>query len=116
MNRHCHNCGKEWELDGLLGRSESCHGCNEDLRICLNCMFHDSSAAYQCRERRADPVTEKNGPTSASTSTLRFANGPEADPLTIESRNPEKKLTSCLEFDSVTTIAKFPNPNHVKYL
>ncbi|MEC9080926.1 MAG: hypothetical protein VYE44_04050 [Verrucomicrobiota bacterium] len=60
MNRHCHNCGKEWELDGLPGRSESCHGCNEDLRICLNCVFHDSSAAYQCRERRAEPVTEKN--------------------------------------------------------
>ena len=59
MNRHCHNCGKEWELDGQPGRSESCHGCNEDLRVCLNCVFHDRSVAYQCRERRAEPVTEK---------------------------------------------------------
>ena len=60
MNRHCHNCGREWELDGQPGRSESCHGCNEDLRVCLNCVFHDRSVAYQCRERRAEPVTEKN--------------------------------------------------------
>ena len=60
MNRHCHSCGREWELDGQPGRSESCHGCNEDLRICLNCVFHDRSVAYQCRERRAEPVTEKN--------------------------------------------------------
>ena len=60
MNRHCHSCGREWELDGQPGRSESCHGCNEDLRICLNCVFHDRSVAYQCRDRRAEPVTEKN--------------------------------------------------------
>ena len=60
MNRHCHNCGKKWELDGQPGRSESCHGCNEDLRICLNCVHHDRGVAYQCLERRAEPVTEKN--------------------------------------------------------
>ena len=59
MNRHCHNCGSEWELDGQPGRSESCHGCNDDLRVCLNCVFHDRNVAYQCRERRAEPVTEK---------------------------------------------------------
>ena len=60
MTRHCHKCGKEWTLDGQPGRSESCHGCNEDLRICLNCIFYDAGVAYQCRERRAEPVTEKN--------------------------------------------------------
>ena len=60
MTRHCHKCGKEWTLDGQPGRSESCHGCNEDLRTCLNCVFYDVGIAYQCRERRAEPVTEKN--------------------------------------------------------
>ena len=33
--------------------------CRADLRVCLNCVFYDRSAAYQCRERRAEPVLEK---------------------------------------------------------
>ena len=60
MNRHCHSCGTEWTIDGQPGRSDVCPGCNEDLRACLNCVFHDRGVAYQCRERRAEPVTEKN--------------------------------------------------------
>ena len=60
MTKHCHKCGKEWTLDGQPGRSESCHNCNEDLRICLNCIFYDYGVAHQCRERRAEPVIEKN--------------------------------------------------------
>ena len=34
--------------------------CRADLRVCLNCQFYDPRAAYQCRERRAEPVLEKN--------------------------------------------------------
>jgi hypothetical protein len=30
------------------------------LRVCLNCASHDPSAAYQCRDRRAEPVAEKH--------------------------------------------------------
>jgi hypothetical protein len=30
------------------------------LRVCLNCKFHDRQAAYQCSERRAEPVSEKD--------------------------------------------------------
>ncbi len=30
------------------------------MRVCLNCKFHDRQAAYQCRERRAEPVAEKD--------------------------------------------------------
>jgi hypothetical protein len=29
------------------------------LRVCLNCVSYDARAAYQCRDRRADPVFEK---------------------------------------------------------
>jgi hypothetical protein len=25
----------------------------------VNCLFHDRSAAYECRERRAEPVADK---------------------------------------------------------
>jgi hypothetical protein len=30
------------------------------MRICLNCVSYDPRAAYQCRDRRSDPVMEKH--------------------------------------------------------
>jgi len=57
--RHCHQCGWEWTLAGQPGRSETCHRCNADLRVCVNCTSYDARAAHQCRDRRADPVMEK---------------------------------------------------------
>jgi len=50
----------EWTLSGQPGRSESCLRCRSDLRVCLNCLSYDPRAAYQCRDRRADPVAEKH--------------------------------------------------------
>jgi hypothetical protein len=29
------------------------------LRVCLNCISYDPRIAYQCRDRRAEPVQEK---------------------------------------------------------
>ena len=60
MNRHCHNCGEAWTLAGQPGRGETCMKCRADLRVCLNCTHHDPRVAQQCRERRAEPVQEKN--------------------------------------------------------
>lgn len=60
MNRHCHKCGWEWTLSGQPGRSESCHKCGSDLRVCINCVSYDARAAYQCRDRRAEPVFDKH--------------------------------------------------------
>jgi hypothetical protein len=62
MTRHCHQCGAEWTLKGNPGRSEVCD-CRADLRCCLNCLNYDPRAAHQCRERRAEPVEEKQGAT-----------------------------------------------------
>jgi hypothetical protein len=59
LTRHCHNCGGEYALPGLPGRSETCD-CGADLKVCLNCISYDPRAAYQCRDRRADPVAEKH--------------------------------------------------------
>jgi hypothetical protein len=59
LTRHCHNCGEPWTLSGQPGRGETCMKCRADLRICLNCGFYDPRAAHQCRERRAEPVMEK---------------------------------------------------------
>jgi hypothetical protein len=60
MTRHCWKCGMEYKLPGTPGRSESCHGCNSDLKVCLNCVSYDPRVAEQCRDRRADPVAEKH--------------------------------------------------------
>ena len=60
MTRHCHQCGTPWTFRELPGRSEFCPKCRADLRVCLNCLFHESSAANQCRERRAEPVVDKD--------------------------------------------------------
>ncbi|MGA3181121.1 MAG: hypothetical protein ABSF38_12320 [Verrucomicrobiota bacterium] len=59
LTRHCHRCGWEWTLTGQPGRGESCHQCNADLRVCLNCLSYDPRAAHQCRDGRAEPVQEK---------------------------------------------------------
>jgi len=34
--------------------------CRADLRVCLNCSFYDPRVAQQCRERRAEPVLDKD--------------------------------------------------------
>ena len=58
--RHCHKCGEAWTLSGQPGRGESCPKCRADLRVCLNCAHYDPRVAQQCRERRAEPVLEKD--------------------------------------------------------
>jgi len=60
ITRHCWKCGTEYKLPGGPGRSETCHKCGSDLKVCLNCVSYDPQVAYQCRDRRADPVAEKH--------------------------------------------------------
>lgn len=30
------------------------------MKVCLNCVSYDSKCAYQCRDRRTDPVQDKH--------------------------------------------------------
>lgn len=60
LTRHCWKCGTEYKLSGSPGRSETCERCNADLKVCLNCASYDLRAAYQCRDRRAEPVEVKD--------------------------------------------------------
>lgn len=60
LTRHCHKCGWEYTISGNPGRSEACHRCGSDLRVCLNCVSFDKRVAHQCKDRRADPVEEKH--------------------------------------------------------
>lgn len=59
MTRHCHQCGWEWKYSAQPGRSETCPQCRADLRVCVHCVHHDPRIAHQCRERRAEPVADK---------------------------------------------------------
>lgn len=59
MNRHCHKCGEPWTISSQPGRGEVCMKCRADLRVCLNCAHYDRRVAHQCKERRAEPVLEK---------------------------------------------------------
>ena len=58
--RHCWKCGAEYQLSGTPGRSEACERCNADLKVCLNCVSYDPRSAHQCRDRRAEPVEQKD--------------------------------------------------------
>ena len=60
VTKHCWKCGTEYKLPGSPGRSETCMKCGSDLKVCLNCASYDIRVAYQCRDRRADPVEEKH--------------------------------------------------------
>ena len=60
MTRHCHQCGWEWTLAAPPGRNDCCHQCGTDVKVCLNCVSYEARAAYQCRDRRADPVGDKH--------------------------------------------------------
>ncbi len=44
----------------MPGRSETCHQCGSDLKVCLNCVSYDPRVAQQCRDGRAEPVAEKH--------------------------------------------------------
>jgi hypothetical protein len=59
QTKHCWKCGAEYKLSGSPGRSETCL-CGADLKVCLNCVSYDLRAAYQCRDRRAEPVADKD--------------------------------------------------------
>ena len=58
LTKHCWKCGAEYK-SGSQGRSETCE-CGSDLKVCLNCTSYDRTVAYQCRDRRAEPVEEKH--------------------------------------------------------
>jgi len=47
------------QLTSSLQRTDACRNCHSDLKVCLNCRFHDPGANNQCREPQAEWQTEK---------------------------------------------------------
>jgi len=57
--KRCHKCGEAVATESVSRRDE-CEACHSDLRVCLNCRFHDQSKANQCLEPQAEQVLEKD--------------------------------------------------------
>ena len=55
----CWKCGTELDFAPPVSRSEQCPSCGADVRCCLNCLFYEKGAPYDCRESIEEPVTDK---------------------------------------------------------
>lgn len=59
MEGYCYFCGKKLEIEGRVGRSDSCPHCRSDLHACVQCRFYDPAAYNQCGEPQAERVLDK---------------------------------------------------------
>jgi hypothetical protein len=57
---NCHSCGQALAFPGLIGRGDECDKCGNDVHVCLNCRFYDTSSYNECREPSAEVVREKD--------------------------------------------------------
>jgi hypothetical protein len=56
----CWRCGRAVEDEPLpLSRRAECKGCRAELHVCRMCVHFDPRIATQCREDRAEDVTDK---------------------------------------------------------
>jgi len=54
----CFFCGKELDIEGTVGRDETCPHCHRDLKCCLNCKLYDISSNY-CREPQSEEIRDR---------------------------------------------------------
>jgi hypothetical protein len=55
----CWKCGHHWEGDSQPGRGDTCPGCDFDLKVCMNCRFHDAQYRNECRIPETEPVPDR---------------------------------------------------------
>ena len=58
-NLRCFFCSKVLSLKGPVSLREECPHCDGDLHICKNCRFYDEGYYNECREERAERVSER---------------------------------------------------------
>ncbi|MBU2497844.1 MAG: hypothetical protein KKE57_02990 [Proteobacteria bacterium] len=56
---NCYFCRSELDIDGTVGRKDTCPHCNRDLRCCKQCKFYDQSAYNECKEVLAERIVDK---------------------------------------------------------
>ncbi len=60
MNLTCWKCGKSVpDVILPLSRREECPHCRAELCVCMQCEHYDARTANQCREERAERVSDK---------------------------------------------------------
>jgi len=57
--KFCHSCGEKQEIEGKVGREDTCPHCGAHLHVCLNCEFYDEHAHNRCREPEAEWVSDR---------------------------------------------------------
>jgi hypothetical protein len=65
------------------------------VKVCLNCVSYDPKVAYQCRDRRADPVAEKHAANFCEYFEMvrrTFVPASDANPREAAAREQLKKL------------------------
>ena len=55
----CWHCGKSLQVIMPFSRREVCDACNADQHVCHMCQHYDPHISDQCREDRAERVTDK---------------------------------------------------------
>lgn len=56
---NCAFCRGVIEVEGPVGRRDTCPHCNRDLRCCKQCRFYDPNAYNECREVSAERIHDK---------------------------------------------------------
>jgi len=56
----CYNCGNVIKDGSQIKFEDTCSKCDSDLRICVNCIFFDTSSHFQCQKPITQSVASKN--------------------------------------------------------
>jgi len=72
---NCAFCRGTLEVDGIVGRRDTCPHCNRDLRCCKQCKFYDPGAFNACREVQAHRIIDKERANQCDYFMLRGSKG-----------------------------------------
>ena len=57
--KRCFSCNTVIESDDRPARSDTCPGCDADVKVCPNCAFFDEGAYNECHEPQAERIVDK---------------------------------------------------------
>jgi len=57
--RLCAFCSKEIDIEGKIGRTDTCPHCGADLYCCVQCEFYDQFAHNKCKEPDSEWVADR---------------------------------------------------------
>ena len=72
---NCAFCRGALEIEGSVGRRDTCPHCKKDLRCCKQCKAYDPNAYNQCREVSAHRIVDKERANLCDHYTLRGTKG-----------------------------------------